>query len=715
MDVRLPDGTVIQNVPDNITKAELVGKLQKSGMAVPAEWLDAKPKAQGMAGGVLAGVVQGLRDPVDAAAQMVFRAMPKGAQETLTAIDRKIGEVVPGFGPTEEVINRTNQEYEAARAAQGREGLDVARLGGNVAAALAIPGPKMLPAGATNLARAGRAAVQGGVGAAFNPVYGATDDADFLKRKAAQVALGAGAGGATSAVASKFAPTVANVVDQFRARMGRAAPGSPAAAAIAAREAGPQGVTSEAINRLSAAIEKMRNETGRDVALPAGVQADLQQQITKSLAKGQEVDAVALLRQRTAAPILGEAGLTVGQSTRDPMTYARELNLRGVEGVGEAMQQRMNQQQQKLISAIRGQGDMPDAYDAGGSIIKALSEFDKTKAADVSAAYRAFRESSGAQAPVPFGGVVSTVQSVIDDFGKENIPSAVLGRVNSYLNKAGTRQTKVFDIDEANKLLTQLNAHYDPAKPAQQAALGKIKSALRDAIDKAADEAPEGADLLKTAIGKARERFQLHEQIPALRDAAIQDISAKERVIRDYVMGGSVDQVGAMMKVLPSDAQAALRGALRRQILAEAAPGAEFGRETAALSQAALRRSIDKIGIRKLKTIMGADADKLMTIQQVAEWIMKEPTGATINRSNTAGQLANLMQKIPGVSIVAGPVNLVKESAQKFRDQSAIQTALKGEVPKSAATVSPNEVNAIRAYLENLALPVGVAAGTLPR
>lgn len=715
MDVRLPDGTVIQNVPDNITKAELVGRLKQNGMAVPAEWLGEKPKPQGMAGGVAAGVVQGLRDPIDAAAQMLRRAMPESLGQRIDELDRQIGKVVPGFGPTEEVVNRTNQEYEAARAAQGREGLDVARLGGNVAAALAIPGPKMLP-GASTAARVFKAGAQGAVGAAFNPVYGATDDVDFLKRKAAQVGIGAVAGGATSALASKVAPTVADAVDQVRARLGRAAPGSPAAAAIEARAAASQGgSTTEAVNRLTDAINQIRRESGRDVALPASVRNELQQQITRSLAKGQEVDAVALIRQQTAAPILGEAGLTVGQSTRNPMTYARELNLRGIEGVGEPMQARMNAQNQKLIAAIRGQGDMPDAYEAGGTIIKALTEFDKTKAADVSAAYRAFRESSGAQADVPMGGIVSTMQSVVDDFGRENIPSAVLARVNSYMNKTGTRQMKVFDIEGANRLLTQINAHYDPTKPAQQAALAKIKDSLRDAIDQAAETAPEGATLLRTAIGKARERFQLHDDIPALRDAAIQDMSAKERVIRDYVMGGSVDQVAKMTKVLPPDAMSALQGAIRRQILAEAAPGAEFGRETAGLSQAAMRRAIDKIGIRKLQTILGSDADKLMTVQQVAEWIMKEPAGATVNRSNTAGALANLMSKIPGVSIVAGPVNMVKDSAQKFQDQSAIRAALQGKAPETAARQSPEAVNAIRAYLENLALPAGVAAGSLPR
>lgn len=43
MDVRLPDGTIIKNVPDGTSKADLVAKLQRNGMAVPAEWLSATP------------------------------------------------------------------------------------------------------------------------------------------------------------------------------------------------------------------------------------------------------------------------------------------------------------------------------------------------------------------------------------------------------------------------------------------------------------------------------------------------------------------------------------------------------------------------------------------------------------------------------------------------------------------------------------------------
>ncbi len=76
MDVRLPDGTIVRNVPDGTTKAELAAKLQRNGMAVPAEWLDAgapsapKPEPEkydptdGMSttDKVLAGIGKGMTD-----------------------------------------------------------------------------------------------------------------------------------------------------------------------------------------------------------------------------------------------------------------------------------------------------------------------------------------------------------------------------------------------------------------------------------------------------------------------------------------------------------------------------------------------------------------------------------------------------------------------------------------------------------------------------
>src|SRR5512139_1922465 len=46
MDVRLPDGTIIRNVPEGTTRAELVDKLRRNGMPVPAEWLTEQKQEQ---------------------------------------------------------------------------------------------------------------------------------------------------------------------------------------------------------------------------------------------------------------------------------------------------------------------------------------------------------------------------------------------------------------------------------------------------------------------------------------------------------------------------------------------------------------------------------------------------------------------------------------------------------------------------------------------
>ena len=46
MDVKLPDGTVVQNIPDNITKAELTAKLNANGYSLPTDNVSAQPKIE---------------------------------------------------------------------------------------------------------------------------------------------------------------------------------------------------------------------------------------------------------------------------------------------------------------------------------------------------------------------------------------------------------------------------------------------------------------------------------------------------------------------------------------------------------------------------------------------------------------------------------------------------------------------------------------------
>jgi hypothetical protein len=83
MDVQLPDGTVVKDVPEGTTKAQLVEKLQRNGMNVPAEWAaDGKPKSEAtgwraldapnaVASGYNRGVLRLLGLPVDTVANVL--------------------------------------------------------------------------------------------------------------------------------------------------------------------------------------------------------------------------------------------------------------------------------------------------------------------------------------------------------------------------------------------------------------------------------------------------------------------------------------------------------------------------------------------------------------------------------------------------------------------------------------------------------------------
>ena len=90
MDVRLPDGTIIRNVPDGTTRADLVGRLKAGGMAVPSEWLDAAPPAP-----------VDDRNRVKEVAEGVFRSAAGIGNTLLTPVRAAANYVAPGSGVAE--------------------------------------------------------------------------------------------------------------------------------------------------------------------------------------------------------------------------------------------------------------------------------------------------------------------------------------------------------------------------------------------------------------------------------------------------------------------------------------------------------------------------------------------------------------------------------------------------------------------------------------
>jgi hypothetical protein len=135
MDVRLPDGTVIQNVPEGTTKAQLVQKLSANGMNVPAEWMPKEAPSVGsmfkdeLMTSLPGGIARGVKDVIDTGAGWLsnlggsdeaarIRVMNEQGKADFRAAQERTGNtVVPAIGRVGGQILATNPVVKTLGAA----------------------------------------------------------------------------------------------------------------------------------------------------------------------------------------------------------------------------------------------------------------------------------------------------------------------------------------------------------------------------------------------------------------------------------------------------------------------------------------------------------------------------------------------------------------------------------------------------------------------
>ncbi len=702
---QLHDGMRLE-FPDGTDPAVIQQTVQKvlSGVKPAAPAGTSPSQLKGSSAG---GVFMGLRDPIDAGAQLLSR----GVDAAVSGINSATGLNIPrpDVQNVDNIVKTANAEYDASRQMAGRDGIDLARIAGNVV----NPVNRVVPMGGATTAAgvAGRAGLQGAISGLMQPV---TNTDNFAADKATQALLGAGAGAAGGYVADKAVQALGN-----RFAAARAKPGFPQA--LGGQSAMP--VEAQAKNMLATAAGK----EGFDLAsIPKPILDDISATVQSALKNGQTLDARALIRQAQGRAVLGDdAGLMLGQSTRDPQLYAKELDLRGVQGAGKPIADRLALQNQRLIAAVGKQGatGAPDAYDAGATALASLVKLDNQLSGEVTAAYGAFRRAGGATLDVPLQPLAQKLGDVLDTYGRENIPAAVLSKLDSY-GVTGLKQTKVFDLLEADKLIKAINANYDPLKAPQAGALGALRKGLQESIE-LADTQTQGAtgpaaDLLREAIGKAKARFSLHDAVPAL-EAAAKDRGTQERFVEQFITGKSagIDTVQGLTKLLSPEAMDAVKRNVLASILEKAAPGAARGSDAAVFSQAGFNRALDAIGDRKLLILFGQDGvSQLRQVGRVAEWLQKQPKGSAVNNSNSAAGVMNLIQGLAGRSdsnvmnkLTGLPgVNLIKNSLAQSLDESSARNAISAVVPKQNAQLAPEEVNALRRLVPGYGGALGGAA-----
>lgn len=628
------------------------------------------------------GIWMGITDPFEGASQLIEHGAAAAANAV--APESRLAQWLTDNSRVNDVRRNLDEtRYEAARGPDA--GLDVGRIAGNVLNPANVAGGRALVGANTVRQLAGRGALAGAGGAALQPVIGEQDQDNFAASKGTQAAAG-GVGGAVLTPA-----------------LGAATRGlATAVQAVGRRFVGADDAVIQ--QRAGQLVDDwMRTQTDVDLsAIPAGMRARVQAQVAEALKTGKQVDPAALAR----AADFESLGIqpTVGQVTRAPTQFARERNLRGVEGAGEPLAQRFADQDNALLRALSGRAGTQTtdrADDAGNALMTALRAADEPAEAAVRAGYRAARESSGKAADVPMTGLAQDAQRIVENYG-DRVPSAVVSKLKAFgiLDNDGT-QRRIFDFEAADGLLKQINSLVGSDK-ATNSALGELRAAVKRAIT----EQPAGvADPYAGARSLAASRFKLLDETPGLRAALEGD--TPDNFVRKFLIGGDSRSVNNLMKVLSGNEEALT--VARGQVAAYLRDKA-FGANAAGdkgFSQEAYNRALKSIGQNKLMAIFGQQgADELAAIGRVGAYIHSQPSGAAVNNSNTASALMNLLGivgKFPGV-------NLARDSFRTYGNERFAGQALSGQVPSAAAGLSPEAQSALLRYIVGPGAVTGGAA-----
>jgi hypothetical protein len=564
-------------------------------------------------------------------------------------------------------------------------------LTGNIVNPATLALARVTPTGAaTTLGRA----FQGGVGGMLGGVA-ATPVTDASETSFGMQKLGQGVAGAAGGAIA--APVLGKAIDLV----------APKIKALQAKVTDPMVLSARASMETDDALRRVFSEMQIDPqSVPRKVMEQLRKDVLASFKQGQRLDGAAALRKMDFdaqnVPALR------GQITRDAGQYSQDMNLRGVQGVGEPIQNLLADQNQRITTGVAKFGGprAAEKFQAGEQMTASLAKFDDDFSAAVSRAYKNARASSGKDWDVPLGGLSSDVQNIVDDFGvggeKNAIPSAIYGRMKSLgIVGDGMTQRKVFNYEEADKLLKQINAHM---KGGDNGSLG----ALHGAVKKAILEGGGDGDPFAPARKLAAERFQMLDAVPALKAVVDGKVPADDFVSR-FIVGGKVKDLQKLVKIMPKDDM----DEARRQIAKTIYSGAFRTNVTGdkAVQPAGFQAAMEKIGTDKLRVFFSqSEVEELQRLMRISAYANTEPARGTVARGgNPGGVLFGQLARLGGAGAAAGQsLPLLGTGVNAGRQSLQVSAAMNPQVPK-VPNLSPEEI----ANISGLLGISSVAAGGL--
>ncbi len=709
MDVRLPDGTIIKDVPDNITKADLVSRLQRNGMAVPAEWLQASQpeKPAGSQNNDLASQLG-----------LFVRSGLKGA----LALPAMAADAVGG------ALNAT-----------GLPGPVVGALGGNpnfrfqptLSAADDLMNRAGLPQPDTPMQRIVAKGVElgSGAGAAAKVAdlasRGATGvSREVLTRLAAapetQVAAGVGAGLAGQQSAESGGGAGAQFVSSLLGGLSGAglAGGTKSAAQAIAQRNAPAMQPAEIERRIMVALERQGiDPKSITPAMKAALMKDAEQAMKIPGALNEQALArLADYRRLGLTP-------TRGRVTLDPFDVTQEQNamrMAAATGSREAKLPMIAQDNNKsLLGAVEDMRPVADRVTLGERVMSPIMARDAQLKSGVDSLYQQARDTSGRSLPLEGGTFTRMANQALDE---ANVGSFLPADIAKKMNAIAKGEYPL-TVDVAEQLKTSIgNLQRNSNDGNVRTALGIVRKALDDAPlqndrlfnpgsvpampgmvpPSTAAAGQESVNAFNAARSAARERFSWQQGTPAVQRAlegSAPDAFIQREIISKSAAAADVAKLAAEIAQAPA-AQEAVRSGIV-QHLKDAAIGRGNNTATANFSGRQWLSALSDIGDQKLKQFFSpAEIEQLKAIGRVGAIETFQPRGSAVNNSNTAAGIAGLLQglsknlgpmvnKIPGGQALVSPAmdNLTLSFTE--RGLTNVPRGLINPAPKQGGLLDP--------------------------
>lgn len=699
MDVRLPDGTIIKNVPDGTTKADLVAKLRRNGMAVPSEWLDAKP----------AQAAKPEPSAVESFGQSLMQ-IPRQAGLTARYAMEGVGQLADvGAEPIRQLvvnpIARLTGAPEATRT--------VGQLASAGADAIGLPSPENATERVVgDSARLGFSAMSGAglANAAARATTGTTSAVlgKLATSPAQQVASGVGAGVAGGSVreagGSPWAQLASSIAGGIAVPVAASALGNVAqsgARAVRNRLA-PQAVDRQVDNAINLTLQRQGiNWADVDNATRQAVR----QEARLAMSSGAELNGDALRRLIDFRSV--GATPTRGSLTLDPVQITRERNLAkmGANTSDASLQQLAQLENRNNGTLIRnlnesGAANALDQYATGERLIGALGGYGAGQQARVNALYGAARDSQGRGVVLNGPAAAQSAMQRLQRDGVGKLPP----EVDAWLNKLTSGETPL-TVDYQQQLVKNLYRKIQGA--GDNGDLRHGLGIIRDALDNAplmelgaanpgnlpaitgsirpnpSQAGQEAIDAFRAGRSAHRELMGQREAIPALnaamdgaqpdsflrqfvtgsgRDANVTNVQGMRDVLRGQRINpenlpATAEQIRALPPQQGAEALQATKNAIADHLKRSALNGAAD--EVGNFSQAAYNKALRNIGDRKLALFFSPEeVARLHAVGRVASYLQVQPKGSAVNNANSGALLAGNLLDWVGTAASRLPLGL---------------------------------------------------------